>query len=142
MCNKTTRMFGFLKRNCREFNDSTCRKTVYCSFIRSLVEYVSIIWSTYQSGLVTKIEMIEKCFLNMMPIKLGKINTPSIELAKQLNLQSLADKRFKNDIFFHYKLLNNIIVCPELLEKNSINVPTHTLRSTNTFYVQPKKTKL
>ncbi|KAF0771167.1 Uncharacterized protein FWK35_00008256 [Aphis craccivora] len=57
--------------------------------------------------------MIQKRFL-MMRFKLGKINTPTIDLAKQLNLQSLANRRFNNDIIFHYKLLNNIIVCPEL----------------------------
>jgi len=74
-----------------------------------------------------------------MHIKLGKINSPSIELAKQLNFQSLADGRFKNDIFFLHKLLNNITVWPELLEKIPLNVPTHILRSTYTFYVQPKK---
>jgi len=91
MCNKTTRMFSFLKRNCSEFNDPTCLKTLYCSLIRSLVEYGSIILSPYQSGLVTKIEMIHKHYLNMMRIEIGKINIPSIELAKELNLQSLAD---------------------------------------------------
>jgi len=64
--------------------------------------------------------MIQKRFLNMMRFKLGKINTPSTDLAKQFNLQSLADRRFNNDIFFLYKLLNNIIICPELLEKKSI----------------------
>jgi len=83
--------------------------------------------------------MIPKRFLNMMRVKLGKINTQSIELAKQLNLQPLADRWFNNDFFFLYKLLNNIIFCPELLEKIPLNVPTHTLRSTNTFYAQPKK---
>jgi len=82
MWNKTTRMFCFLKQNCSEFNDPTCLKTLYCSLIRSLVEYGSIIWSPYQSGLVTKIKMIQKCFLNIMRFKLGKRNTPSIELTK------------------------------------------------------------
>jgi len=74
----------------------------------------------------------------MMHFKLGKINTLSIDLAKQLNLQSLVDGRFNNDIIFLYTFFNNIIVCPELLEKNPLNVPNLSLRSTNTFYVQPK----
>jgi len=56
MCNKTKHIFGILKQNCCEFNDPNCLKTLYCSLIRSLVEYGSIIWSPYQSGLVTKIE--------------------------------------------------------------------------------------
>jgi hypothetical protein len=72
MCNKATRVFGFLKRNCSEFNDPNCLKTLYCSLIRSLVEYGSIIWTPYQSERVTKIEMIQKRFLNMMRFKLEK----------------------------------------------------------------------
>lgn len=55
MCNKAIRMFGFLKRNCSEFKDPTCLKTLYCSLICLLVEYGSIIWCPYQSGHITKI---------------------------------------------------------------------------------------
>lgn len=139
MCNKSTCIFDFLKRNCSEFNDPICLKTLYCFLVRSLVEYGSIIWSPYQTGLVDKIEMIQKRFLHMMRYKLRKTNIPSIELAKELNLQSLADRRFNNDIFFLHKLLNNKIDCPELLEKIPLNVPLHTLRYINTFYVKRKK---
>jgi len=49
------------------------------------------------------------------------------------------NRRFNNDIFFLYKLLNNLIEYPEFLEKIPLNVPLHTLRSTNAFYSQPKK---
>lgn len=78
----------------------------------------------------------------MLRYKLGKTNTSSNILAKELYLQSLAVRRFNKDIFFLYKLLNNLIDCPELLEKIPLNVLLHALLSTNTFYIQPKKTKL
>lgn len=56
----------------------------------------------------------------MMRYKLGKINTSMAELAIELNLQSLADRRFNNDIFFLYTLLNNQINCPEHLKKSHL----------------------
>jgi hypothetical protein len=139
ICNKATRMFGFVKRNCREFNDPTCLKILYCSLIRSLVEYGSIIWNPYQTGHITKIEKIQKRFLIMMRYKLKKIDTPTKTLANELNLQSLENRRFNNDIIFLYKLLNNLIDCPELLAKIPFYIPKHTLRYTNTFYIQSQK---
>uniref|UniRef100_A0A2S2PGB9 RNA-directed DNA polymerase n=1 Tax=Schizaphis graminum TaxID=13262 RepID=A0A2S2PGB9_SCHGA len=129
-------MFGFLKRNCSEFKDLTCLKTLYFSLIRLLVEYGSIIWSPYQTGLITK--LIQKRFLHMMRYKLGKIYTPTVELAKELDLQFQADRRFNNDIFFLYKLLNNQIYCPKLLEKIPLNVPLHTLQLQTPFMYNPK----
>lgn len=74
-----------------------------------------------------------------MRYNFGKPKTPLNILAKELNLQSLSDRQFKNDILFYYKLLNNLIDCPELLTKIPLDVPHHTLHSTNTFYVQPQK---
>lgn len=38
-----------------------------------------------------------------MRYKLGKTDTPLNTLAKDLNLQSLSDRRFKNNIIFLYK---------------------------------------
>lgn len=102
-------MFGFLKRNGREFNYTTCLKTLYYSLIRSLVEYGSILWSPYQTGHIIKIEKIQKHLLHMMRYKLAKIETLTSILVKKLKLQSLEDGRFKNDILFLYKLLNNAI---------------------------------
>jgi len=48
-CNKTLRVFGFLKRNYWEFNDlrdlstTTCLRVLYFTLIRFILEYGSLI---------------------------------------------------------------------------------------------------
>lgn len=62
-----------------------------------------------------------------MGCKLGKIDTSSNILAKELNDQPLEDKRFNNDILFLCKLLNNLIDCPELLADVPLNILLYSI---------------
>ena len=45
--NKATRMLGFVVRNTREFQSIECILLLYYSFVRSVLEYCSIIWNPY-----------------------------------------------------------------------------------------------
>jgi len=66
---KSLRVLGFVKRTCSNFNDALCMKVLYCSLIRSLLEYESVLWNTNQSGLVNKLEKIQKHFLRFYAFK-------------------------------------------------------------------------
>lgn len=117
MHNKTTSIFIFIKRNCSEFKDPNSLKTLCCSLICLLDEFSSI------SRVLTTLVLLLKpnrddteTFSSHYVIKLGKTNTLSIELANELNLESLVEFLFNNDFFFLYKLLNNLVHCLELLK--------------------------
>uniref|UniRef100_A0A2S2QQ72 RNA-directed DNA polymerase n=1 Tax=Sipha flava TaxID=143950 RepID=A0A2S2QQ72_9HEMI len=59
---KSLRVLGFIKRTCSNFNDPICMKILYCSLVRSLFEYGTVLWNTNQSGLVKKLEKYKKMF--------------------------------------------------------------------------------
>ena len=44
MNNRGHRMLGFIKRRAKEFNDPYITKSIYCSLVRSNLEYASVVW--------------------------------------------------------------------------------------------------
>jgi len=66
MCNKALRVFGFIRRNCIEFKNPNCFILLYCSLVRSILEYGSVIWNPYQTGLINTIERVQKRFLRVL----------------------------------------------------------------------------
>lgn len=43
MSNKALGLFGFIRRNCLKFKNLICFKLLYCSLVRSILEYSSVI---------------------------------------------------------------------------------------------------
>jgi len=72
MCNKALRVFGFIRRNCFDFKNPNCFELLYCSLVRSILEYDSVIWNPYQTGLIIKIERVQKRFLRVLAYKSNK----------------------------------------------------------------------
>ena len=44
---KANRMLGLIKRTCKGLNDLKTLRTLYCSLVRSNLEYCSVVWSPY-----------------------------------------------------------------------------------------------
>lgn len=63
---KAIRTLGFIKRKCLEFDDPTCHIVSYTALVRSQLEYGSIMWDSYQIGLVEKLELILKRFIRVL----------------------------------------------------------------------------
>lgn len=43
-CCRALKMLGFVKRTCNEFNLVNSLKILYCVFVRSILEYCSVVW--------------------------------------------------------------------------------------------------
>lgn len=56
-------MLGFIKRRASEFNNVRVSKTLYCSFVRPILEYCCFIWMPHQTIFIREIESIQKQFL-------------------------------------------------------------------------------
>jgi len=109
--------------------------TLYCSCVRSVLEYNFVVWSSPQLRLSDELEKIQRILIRFLNSKLNIEDICTTDLSKQYNLLSLFVRRLINDITFVFKLLNNVIDCPELLPKISMHVPQRLSRSNATFYI-------
>jgi hypothetical protein len=56
-------MLGYIRRIGKEFRDPYTLKTLYNSFVRSHLEYASVVWNPYYGVHLKRIEDIQKKFL-------------------------------------------------------------------------------
>lgn len=111
---RATKMLGFVKRRACEFENLWVTKTLYCSFVRSILEYCSIVWNPCFSVHSNRIESIQKQFLlfalrhiydprdfQSLPSYLDRLNL--------VNILSLESRRTMLSSCFTFDVLTNII---------------------------------
>jgi hypothetical protein len=60
---KASRMLGYIRRIGKKFSDPYTFKTLYNSFVRSHLDYASVVWNPYYGVHLKRIEAIQKKFL-------------------------------------------------------------------------------
>lgn len=136
--NKASSFLGFIKRSCQDFKNPTALKALYCSHVRSVLDYNSIIWSPSTLGPKQILESIQNRFLRIISFRCEIFRQPHSSyqpLLTFLNLEPLEIRRKKFDLSFIFKLLNGQINCPILLSKLDFSVPSRNTRQSSTFYV-------
>lgn len=87
--NKANRILGLLRRTYRGWKDTKTRKVLYCTLVRSQVEYGSVVWSPYTARNIDKLGRIQRRGTKFI---LGKRNFTYDERLKCLNSLSLEKK--------------------------------------------------
>jgi hypothetical protein len=95
---KASMMLGFIKRQSKDFKCPYVTKALYCSLVRSVIEYANIIWYPSTATDINRIESVQKQFLLFALRDLGWDqnwnNFPSYENRLMLlKLQSLKLRR-------------------------------------------------
>lgn len=144
--NRAYRMYGFIYRNCRDFDSVECLILLFNSFIRSILEYASLVWCPIYSVHINNIEIVQRRFLKFLIYTVDRIY-PERGYDYQLMLNrfdfiSLQRRRFVIGIKFLHKLLNNAVDCPWLLARINFNVPRPISRYHCSFYCSRSKTNL
>lgn len=132
-------MLGFINRSCKDFVNPLALKSLYCSFVRSLLDYGSIVWSSQSIGATKSLESIQNRFLRIIQLRCCIERAPHSSyqpLLSYLKLETLVNRRKRLDLCFIFKLTNGYINCPELLSLLNFNIPNRRTRQLNTFYVQ------
>jgi len=112
--NKANRILGMLRRTCRGWKDIETLMVLYCTLVRSQVEYGSVVWSPHTARNIDKLERIQRRGTKFI---LRKRNFTYDERLKCLNLLSLEKRRYLFDVTFLYKALSgylNVDVFPFL----------------------------
>ncbi len=53
---------GFIKRFGKEFNDPYVHKVLYCTYVRSILEFACNVWSSYFQNSIDRVERIQRNF--------------------------------------------------------------------------------
>ena len=126
-----------MKRNLAEFDNVFCLKSLYCSLIRSNLEYCSNVWKPFYKIHKEAIERVQKRFLRFIAYKLHipleDINYE--QLQSLLSLPTLENRRIYLDVVFLYKILKGLVDSPQLLGQIGFHVPGRSTRSRNLFAI-------
>ena len=57
---RANKMLGLIKRTCRSLDDPKTLKTLFCSLVRSNLEYCSVVWSPYTKRNIKKIVGVQR----------------------------------------------------------------------------------
>lgn len=134
---KAYSMLAFVKRNSKEFTNPYTRKLLYVTFVRSKLEYGSIIWNPLYDVHSSRIERLQKKFLKfaLVSVPFGS-PLPTYEArCRLIHLETLKNRRSKCSVLFIYKLINGFIDCSSLLSLIGFNIPVRSLRYNAYFYI-------
>lgn len=130
---KASSLLGFVFRFGKYFRDVYCLKSLYCSLVRSTLEYCSVVWSPFYMNSIQRIEAIQRKFirfaLRFLPWN-DPFNLPSYESrCRLINLDSLEARRNISKAMFISDLLTSNMDCAELLSQARFNIPQYRLRT-------------
>jgi hypothetical protein len=121
---------GFIMRSSTHFTQAKTLKVLYCSYVRSKLEYASQIWNPCYNTYSDRIERIQQKFIKHLCFKLKcpYSSTNYISICKRHHLVPLKQRREIADIIYLLNITNGVTDCPELLRKLNFNTPTRSKR--------------
>lgn len=131
------RCLGFVIRNSSYFLHVSTTRSLYFVYVRSRLEYCSVVWSPIYKVHVTALERTQRRALKYMAYKIdGVYPCRSISndiLNDRFQVQSLVERRKYAYVIFLYKIVNYKIKCQELVEMLNIRIPRKNLRQKTIF---------
>jgi len=127
---KASKALGFVMRISGCFKRAKTFKILYCTFVRSHLEYASQVWNPYYNKYIDRLERVQKRFIRFLCFRLN-INYSShdyLNLCKRFHIQPLVNRRRLADCTYLMKIVSNEIDCPNLLQKLHFRVPQRFTR--------------
>uniref|UniRef100_A0A2S2P984 RNA-directed DNA polymerase n=1 Tax=Schizaphis graminum TaxID=13262 RepID=A0A2S2P984_SCHGA len=137
ICCKALKMLGFIKRICNEFKLTSSIKTLYCAYVRSILEYGAVVWDPSTSCGKDQIERVQRKFLNYVAFILSIDHPPHdyTPILNKLGISSLVDRRKDANLKFLRLLIDGCIDSPVLLSMINFKVPFSAVRQIYPFFI-------
>jgi hypothetical protein len=123
---KANGLLGFIKRRAKEFNNTWVTKKLYLTYVRTILEFGSVIWMPYTDEYIVKLESIQKKFLLFALRHIYDPRNfrllPSYENRLSiLELEKLSTRREHASSIFIFNILNGGIKSLDLSNYVTIN---------------------
>lgn len=130
---KALNALGFIRRFAMKTFSMNVIKMLFCSLVRSHLEYACAIWSPLYANRIGEIESVQKKFtlyaLNCRRDPITFKFTPYADRCTQMGLESLTKRRKMLSIFLLYDIITKHLNVPDLLTKLSFNENTRRTRN-------------
>lgn len=146
ICNNALKTLGFILRTCKKFHNTTCIMSLYYAYVRSRLEYASVVWSPMYRCHIYSLEQVQRRFLKYLYFK--EHFTYPVQgyshdsLLHTYNVTQLDLRRSQIDLKFLFNLLHNRIDSMSLLSEVNFTVPRLSARSSTTFYCSKSNTNI
>ena len=141
---KASRQLGLLIRLTRNFTSIQCLKSLYCSLVRSTLEYCSTVWNPHYNNAAYRLERIQRRFvryaLRLLPWRQPLELPPYENRCRLVQLDTLQLRRELARALTVSDILNARIDCPALLDKINLRAPTRRLRNSTTLQIPLRRT--
>ena len=138
-------MYGFITRVGRNFKKPETMKLLYCSLVRSNLEYASVIWNPSTAQQIKQLETIQHKFLKFMAGKYFGDNNQTINYEKYekiLNLETLEMRRVVADVKFTINSFSEEVDSQTFIDKFNFNVPERLTRNFQVFRTNNSKKEI
>jgi ribonuclease P/MRP protein subunit RPP40 len=133
------RSLGFIIRCTKNFSDIRSLNMLYFAFVRSRLEYGSIIWSSNCQTHIQNLEKVQRRFLKFLAHRIDgtypERGRSQSELLERFECQDLKTRRVNASMSFLRNLIHYRIDCSNLLSKLYFLVPRLTSRNHVCFYL-------
>lgn len=128
------KMLGFILRSLMDFKSINTYKLLYNTYVRSLLEYNSQIWSPYYDKYIKQLEKVQNCFTRQLSYKFRFPRATPEERLIALNMHSLKHRRILADEMLLYKMFTGKVTTT-LNDQINIHIPVRFTRFSPAFYI-------
>lgn len=134
MVSKASKALGFIMRSSVDFKSAKTLKILYCTYVRSKLEYASQVWNPRYDTYTLRIERIQKKFIKYLNYRIKMKHINYHDSCKKHHFLPLAMRRTIADQVYLFKIASNLVDCPQLLSKLGIKIPSRLFRYNSILY--------
>src|SRR3978361_1267107 len=121
-------------------------KTLYFAFVRSRLEYASLIWCPYYDVHTGSLERVHRKFLKFLAFCYDETypvrGFPQDLLLERFSLPALEQRRGSFSLVFLYKLLHGRRDCGQIIDKLTFHSSRDASRHKQCFYLSTPRTSI
>jgi hypothetical protein len=124
---------GYIMRISKPFKSTDTLKVLFFTYIRTCLEYASVVWNPQYVTYIDRLERVQNKFLKQLDYRCRVVFDDRSRSAHYHRVSSLEGRRTTTDLLYLYKIVNGLVDSESLVTGLSFNCPLRPTRSPHTF---------